>query len=348
VISISYWDILSTIRNILTIFFATIGLIYTIVRLLNKLGELFDSVAIFVTKFKVTFYYPIVIRIQRKKHKDYVEEYFNNLLFRKPIEWPLPIGRIKIEWSDEDSVEADLEENLLLVKVKYAGKVEEILAKVAFLTAPYLISVYLEPALGEEFSRLVSIGIVENILQVHPPILVKFKTLIDETYKSTKHRELLSLVYKADDTSLYTHIFLYELRKILGRFGSRVDKDRLVSELEELLRTLANLENISAPVVCGYYINLTVVRAGKLEKVLLELWESYAQYIGNCLKECPSLQRVYIVSAGRFTSEAVKGLLEYLEKKLPKLRLIDKFEYRARSYKGKTNVPHLVAVMEFE
>jgi len=288
-----------------------------------------------------------VIRINKKKHKDYVEEYFNNLLFRKPIEWPLPIGRIKIEWSDKDSVEADLEGNLL-VKVKYASIVEESLAKVALLTAPYLISVYLEPALGDEFSRLISIGVVENLLQYYPTILVKFKTLVDETYKSPEHKELLNLIYKADDTSLYKHVFLYELRKILSRFGSRVDKDKLVSELKELLRTLVNLENISVPKVCGYYVNLTVVRAGKLKKVVLELWEFYVQYVENRLKECPNLQRVYIISAGSFTSEAVKELLKYLREKLPNLQLIDKFEYKARYYKGRTNVPRLVAVMEFE
>jgi len=341
VVIISYWDILIWIL-------AIIGLMSIIGKLLEVFGELFDKVAEFLTRIKVIFYYPIVIRIQRKKHKDYVEEYFNNLLFRKPIEWPLAIGRIKIEWSDEDSVEADLEENLLLVKFKYASKVEESLARAAFLTAPYLISAYLEPALGEEFSRLVSVGVVENLLQEHPSILVRFKKLVDETYKVTKHRELLSLIYKADDTSLYKHIFLYELRKILAMFGSRVDKDRLVLELEELLRTLANLENKEVPEVCGYYIKLTLVRAGKLEKVMLKLWELYVQYVEECLKKCPNLQRVYIISAGRFTSQTVKELLKYLGEKLPNIRLIDKFEYKAKYYKGRTNVPRLVAVMEFE
>jgi len=337
VVSINYWDIPLWIL-------AIIGLI----KLLEVLSKLFDEVAKFLTKIKVIFYYPIAIRIQRKKHKDYVEEYFNNLLFRKPIEWPLSIGRIKIEWSDEESVEADLEENLLLVKIKYASRVEESLAKVAFLTAPYLISAYLESALGEEFSRLVSIGVVEDLLQEHPPILVRFKTLIDETYKSHEHKELLGSIYKADDTSFYKHIFLYELRKVLGMFGSRVDKDKLVPEFKELLCTLVNLENISVPKVCGYYVNLIIVRAGRLEKVVLECWEPYVQYVEKCLKECPNLRRVYIVSAGKFTSKAVKELLKYLEEKLPSLHLIDKFEYKAKYYKGKTNIPHLIAIMEFK
>jgi len=90
------------------------------------------------------------------------------------------------------------------------------------------------------------------------------------------------------------------------------------------------------------------VRAGKLEKVALELWEPYVKFVEKILRECPSLQRVYVVSAGRFTSKAVKRLLEYMTEKIPSLHLADRFEYKARYYKGKTNVPSLVAVMEFK
>ena len=169
-------------KDILLWMFAIIGFIATVVKLLELLGKLFDRLADFRTKAKIHIYYPIAIRISKKKHKEYVEEYFNNLLFRNPIEWPLAMGNVRIEWSDEEGVEVDLEEDLLLVRVEYASKVEDVLAKVAFLSAPYLVSEYLEPALGEKFSRLVSIGVIENILQSHPPILNRFRELIDEVY----------------------------------------------------------------------------------------------------------------------------------------------------------------------
>lgn len=253
----------------------------------------------------------------------------------------------KIEWSDEESVEVDLEESILLVRLEYASKVEETLAKAAFLLAPYLVSEYLEPALGERFARLVSFGIIENMLQSYPTVLAKFREILDEVYgKSSEYRDLLSLITKADDASLYKHIFLYELRRILSTFGSRVDSNKLIFELKELLNIVANLENIDVPKVCGYYVNVTIVRAGKLTKVALQLWEPYIHYVESMLRECPNLQRIYIVSAGGFTSKAVKGLLKHMEEKLPSFHLIDKFEYRARYYKGKASVPSLVAVME--
>jgi len=127
-----------------------------------------------------------------------------------------------------------------------------------------------------------------------------------------------------------------------------VDKDKLIHELKELLYVVASLESLDVPKVCGYYVSLTIVRAGKLMKVALQHWEPYIQYVRSVLRECPNLQRVYVVSAGGFTLKAVEGLIKYMERKLANLRLLDRFEYRARYYKGKANVPHMVAVMEFK
>ncbi len=329
--------------------FAVIGFISVIVWLLMILSKFFDTLAFFLTKIKIYIYYPIIIKINRKKHKDYVEEYFNNLLFRGQIEWPLAIGKIKIEWSDEESVNIDLEEGLLLVRVKYTDIIEDTLAKIAFLSAPYLVSKYLEPALGEKFSRLVSFGIVENILQTYPRVLTRFKNILYETYgRDSEYREILNMIVRADDTSLYKHVFLYELRRILGIFGTRVDRDKLIQELKELLHIVANLENIDIPEVCGYYVNLTIVRVGKLVKVVSELWEPYIQYIRNRFKECPDLQRIYLVSAGKFKTKAAEGLIKFMKEKLPNIELLDRFEYKARYYKGKTNIPYLVVIMEFK
>ena len=70
--------------------------------------------------------------------------------------------------------------------------------------------------------------------------------------------------------------------------------------------------------------------------------------VRNVIRDCPNLQRVYVVSAEGFTLKAVERLLKYLEKRLTNLRLLNRFEYRARYYKGKANVPHMVAVMEFK
>jgi len=296
---------------------------------------------------QIKLYYPILVRINKRKHKEYVEKYFNNLLFKKSGDLYEELHGVRIEWSDEESVEIDLEENKVLVRIKYVSKVEDVLAKTALMIAPYFVSKYLEPSLGEEFSRIISIGLVERVLSDHHNILKKFRELVKELYgKNSEFMELISLIAKADDTSLYTHVFLYEVRRILGWFGARVDRERLVSELKDLLRILANLDNISAPMACGYYVCLTIVRVGRLEKVVLGEWEKYTRYVKECIKQCPNLKHVYVVSAGRSVLKVIDYLIEYMVKNIPNIRLIDKTRYKARYYKGKPNVPSYVAVLE--
>jgi hypothetical protein len=336
------------IREVTEAILQVIGLLTVLYVLFRTLAHFIDSVDLLYNKLKVKFYYPIASRISKRSHKKYIETYFNKLLFREPIELPLSFGQVKIEWSDEESVQVDLEENVLLVRIKYAEELERILAKTAFLAAPYLVSGHLEPALGRELSRLVSIGIIEGYLHAYPNILKEFRQLVEEVYGGkADYKEIISLITRADDTSLYKHVFLYELRKILERFGSRVDRDTLANELKELLRIVAYLEEVNAPKVCGYYINVTIVRAGRLEKVALGQWEGYVEYIRNVQRECAKLQRVYVVSAGRYTTMAVEKLIDYLKEKVPGLELLDTFRYKARYYKGMTSVPSLVVVMEF-
>jgi len=313
--------------------------------LLKLLARLFDAVDILYNKIKIKMWYPLAIRIDKRKHKDYIEDYFNKLLFRRSLEWRLPIGRVRLEWSDRESIEMDLEEQLLIVRLKYAPEIEKVLAKVALLVAPYIISEHLEAALGRDFARLVSIGIVEDIIQNDLAVLREFRAMVREVYGGL-YNEIIDLISRADDTSLYRHIFLYELRKILGIFGSRVDREKLVSELSQLLRIIADLENADKPYLCGYYISLTIVRAGKLDKIMLQNWDPYIEYIRMSKNACSYLQRVYIVSAGKYITRAVESLLKYIEEKIPDLLLVDKFEYRARYYKGRTNIPRLVAIME--
>jgi len=55
--------------------------------------------------------------------------------------------------------------------------------------------------------------------------------------------------------------------------------------------------------------------------VALELWEPYVKFVETILREFPSLQRVYVVSAGRFTLKIVKRLLKYMEEKISGLHL---------------------------
>jgi len=333
--------------DIIVLILAIIGIISLINNLLRALSSFIDSIDKLYTKMQIKLYYPIIVRINKRKHKEYIEKYFNNLLFKKSGELFEELRGVRIEWSDEEDVEIDLEENKVLVRIKYADKLEDVLARAALMIAPYFVSKHLEPMLGEEFSRVISIGMVERILSDHPHILKKFRELVDKLYgENSEFRELLGLIAKADDTSLYTHVFLYEVKSILGWFKYGVNREKLVSELKDLLRMLANLENTQVPMICGYYVCLTVVRVGKLEKVVLGEWERYTRYVEECMKQCPRLKHVYVVSAGSTVLKIIEDLLDYIVKNIPNIRLIDRTRYKARYYKGKPYVPSYIAVLE--
>jgi len=100
--------------------------------------------------------------------------------------------------------------------------------------------------------------------------------------------------------------------------------------------------------VCGHYISITIVRVGKLEKVLLEEWSRYVNYIRMCMQKCGTLRRVYVVSAGKFIKEIAKKFIDYVTSNVSGLKLESQVSYRARYYKGKPGVTQYVAVFEVE
>ena len=73
-------------KDVLLWILAAMGFMYAVTKLLELLGRFFDAAGMLLTRVKIRIYYPIAIRINKRKHRDYVEEYFNNLLFRSPIE----------------------------------------------------------------------------------------------------------------------------------------------------------------------------------------------------------------------------------------------------------------------
>ena len=315
--------------------------------LFDALSKLLDSVDLFISKLKVRLFYPLITKISKSKQKNYINEYINKIIFREGIDIPLDVGKIRVKWADEENI--DIREKELLVRIQYVDRVEKALAKIAFLIAPYLVSKYLEPALGPRFAILISLGIIENMLQNYPNVLKDFRNIVSEYYKNDKDYEIVyKLIVSADDVSLYRNIFLRELKDVLNIFGPRLDSSQLLDELVSLLNVLANLDNISEPKVCGKYVNLTIIRVGILTKVVLKQWDAYIEYLKRVLEKCPYLRRVYIVSAGRYVPRVVDELIAYMTKRIQGLTLAAKFTYRARYYKGTPNVPQTVIVMALQ
>jgi hypothetical protein len=67
---------------------------------------------------------------------------------------------------------------------------------------------------------------------------------------------------------------------------TRIDFKALRREALELLRLLANLDEVDVPYLCGSYLRFVVVRAGRLENVMLDMWGPYVGFMEGVRAKC--------------------------------------------------------------
>ncbi|MCU7787504.1 hypothetical protein ODS41_06190 [Pyrobaculum sp. 3827-6] len=326
-------------------FLSTLGLIFLLNLFFKLLIKLSKSVEDFVNSVLLKIYYPIVSRIVKSEHKNYVKKRLRSLIPHSST--VVGIGYdIDIEWSDRESISLDLEKGLLIVRMQYTTDLNHVVAKALLMAAPYAVSRYLEPVFGPKMARLLAVSISRDYASKDVGVLTEFMRLVGETYNNPEEKTLLEYIYKADDESLYRHIVLFELRKLLEEFNGAVDKNKLENDVRRLLEVVGNLSSVDDPTVCGDYISLTIVRTGKLEKVLGGDWERYVNFINSVISRCRTLRRIYIVSAGKVISSVAKQFVNYLSSNIRGFDLIHQEMYKARRYRGRPYVTSYVAVFE--
>lgn len=345
-------NLMGSIGDTLLKLLGVVFIIYLIFKYLVGTFELCKSIFNF---FKLSVYYPIAIKITKQKHKSYVREVLRSFTSpRKADREAALLGlsyEVDLEWSDEERIEFDYERGALIVKIPYARELYRIIAKALVMVAPYAISEYLEPVLGPKLARTLTLSIAEDYASRDINVLSEFRNYIDEIYESDEEfKELLIYIHKAEDQSLFKHIVLRELKEVLRKFNGKINKDKLEEDIEELIKMVGTLPETERAWVCGNYISLAIVRVGKLAKVIFREWDRYIQYVKTCLQKCPNLSRIYMVSAGSLLirTKLDEKLIEYLESNVEGLKFVDCERYKARLYKGKSNVPQLVAVFEIQ
>jgi len=330
--------------------FTMLGIIFAIYLIFKVLMKLFRAVENFVGYVKLKAYYPLASRLVKRSHKKYVREYLRNLTFKRSAISDLGIEYdVDIEWSDEEKVMLDLEKGVLLVRIPYTTNLHQVMAKTLLMISPYVVSQYLEPVFGSTLARLLSISIAREYASGDVNVLREFSQCVQETYeKDEEFRRLIELIGKADEESLYKHIVLYELKRVLEEYDGHVDRGKLEEDVKKLIEVVGSLPSMREPMVCGHYISIAIVRVGKLEKVLLEEWNRYVDYVNTCMQKCSTLKRVYVVSAGKIIKEAAKKFIDYVTSNVSNLKLLDQISYKARYYKGRPGVTRYVALFEVE
>ncbi len=231
--------------------FGALFIVYLIVRTLMKI---FKTVEKLVHYIELKVYYPLVSRIIKSKQKEYVRKYLKNLIMRASSNGGIGIKYdIDIAWSNEERALLDLEKGVLLIRVPYATNVREVIAKALLMASPYAISQYLEPVFGTKLAQILSVAIARDYASRDINILREFKQYVDEIYKdNNEFRELVEYIDTADDMSLYKHIVLFELKKVLEMYDGRVNSNWLEEDVRKLIRVVGSLQDIRLPLVCGH------------------------------------------------------------------------------------------------
>ncbi len=348
------FKILNSLPEPLKSIFIIFGVVFVIYLIIKTLMSIFETVEKIVQHIKLKIYYPLVSRLVKREHKKYVTEYLRSLVTRHISDAGLGLRYdIDIEWSDEERVLLDIEKGVLLVRVPYVTNLQQIIAKLLLMVSPYAVSQYLEPVFGPKLAQLLSISIARRYASREINVLREFTKYVDEAY-DRDFRELLDFIKRADDESLYEHIVLFELRKILDAHDGYIDRNKLENDVIDLIKVVGSLHTIDIPIICGYYIAIAIVRVGVLEKIMLEEWDRYVNYIRTCIRKCSKINRIYIISAGKVVREIAKKFVDYMMsniEKIPDIReikLINEISYKMRYYKGKPGIPGYMAIFEIE
>ncbi|MFZ8806832.1 MAG: hypothetical protein ACO2PN_01840 [Pyrobaculum sp.] len=289
---------------------------------------------------------PLAVRWRRWLSRYYVENALKSLT-KNGMEVPLSGERyrVKIRWAESEGVDVLLDKGVLIVNMPYVEELEHVIAKALLLASPYLVSPYLAAVFGEKLARALTVNIAYRHASRDLRVLMHLDNLVNGlTASDDEIRDVVELVKRADQASYYIHIFLPEISRALQDFAvAELDRETFRREALELLRLLANLDEVDVPYLCGSYLRFVVVRAGRLEKVMLDMWEPYVGFVEGVRAKCRDLWKIYVVSAGGDIRRKVAyELVSFMEKKTG-AKLVRAGFYTALMFRGRPKVPAYVA-----
>jgi len=102
------------------------------------------------------------------------------------------------------------------------------------------------------------------------------------------------------------------------------------------------------PIICGRYFKLLVIRVTRPEKIA-KMLELHIQFTKHTLKNCPTMESIYILAAGRGNISAAESLKTLLISELKEAGLNTKpsFEEKYKGlYEGRPHVDLYVCRLE--
>lgn len=255
-------------------------------------------------------------------------------LLRKYL--PVSSYGIKIVWAESETLERYLDRGFVVIRMKYHKNRARNIARALIAYMPYILPsearAIIEPDLALALSCVVAIRITKHDPEVVHQI---YETANVSFQDSSKGKALLGKLEEIDEQSLFTRILLPEVIKSCLKAYPKTPKELKdeISVLVDILHALVKGELIGRPpILGGKYVNLSVVRVAKPEKILLD---PNLQAHLNFAKFCRT-RTLYVLAAGVKSKWASK-LTQSISKEL-KCKIDFEDVYRA-TYRGSpTNI----------
>jgi hypothetical protein len=264
------------------------------------------------------------------------------------------IPKIVVKWGNVDDAILDLKRNLLIIVLREDRRHHyENVARALLKATPDLLAPEMKVVYDSKLVDCLSAHITRNAVKENPAIVTYINEFISsEMEKDKELRELLSMLIEIDDQSLFSRLLLPELIRIAKLRYPHRDPE-IDSEARELIRmvyTVVKGELIPGfkPVVCGKYFKLLIIRIARPEKIA-EMLEPHIQFTRHALKDCPNMESIYVLAAGKGNILAAKYFKMLLMSELKEMELDIRVsledEYKG-PYKGRPLVNLYVCKLE--
>ena len=291
----------------------------------------------------IVYAYRLAAYISKQHRKRYIAKYIEHSVARalRRLEkyFKADLRRLKIEWADVDTVEAILEKERIIIRLRHHKNMrknvaEALLAYVSHILPPTVKAVLTDDMVLDTISFTISHGIAKE----DPHLVYELRRALETKYDKDKLKDLYSLlakIHEIHEQNLLIRLVVPEIIQVCTKVYPKIPVD-LPEEVRKFIDYVYGLVKgtLADPVFRGKYFRTVVVRVAKPEKVLMHELEPHLNLIKRAIKK-NLVNTVCIVAAGPYKPYWAKKLTK---KTVETLNLkVDVDETYEAKYKGELN-----------
>jgi len=256
--------------------------------------------------------------IGKTQHRKYVSKFieFNIAKELRRLEryFRISLRRVKIEWADVDEVDAILEREHIIIRLRHHKNMKKNMA-IAVTTyvlhafPPTMRVVITDNVLLDAINYLIT----RDIVKEDPYLVHEVKSVIESRYEKLELQRLYEVIDKLDEIyaqNLLIRLFIPELIEITSSLYPRSPPD-LIDEITKFIDFLYMLSigKLEEPIFRGKYFRVAIVRVALPEKILFKHLKPHLDFIEYAINK-HFVATICILAAGLYKPYWAKRLAQ--------------------------------------